>query len=150
MPIIPWPWTLNCCIRSTVWAQAVTPRPISTHPKLALKPSCAEVHKLPSVWTRGLNILYSSQSEAVVVVWFPKGCLKNSAYHLQPFIRTQSAGSSDTMFFWHELQLTCCTSNIQQTQAHIKFSNLPLILVASVISISNRWNCIIDSDIIVL
>lgn len=57
-------------------------------PNVAPRPTLhTEVHKLPSVWPRGLNVhLYSSQSDAVVVFWLQ--CLPPA-----PFPQ-DSAGSS--------------------------------------------------------
>lgn len=71
-----------------VWAQTLSPDPLSTPPKFCLESSRAEVHMLPSVQTR------DSQSDAVVVFWFLRASL--NSYYLQspaPAPRPQDSAS---------------------------------------------------------
>lgn len=138
------PWTLSCCISSFVWAQTLIPRPLNTHPKLPLNPSRAEVHKLPSVWTRGHAVQLLKWCSCCLLV--PKGCLKNRLLTALTTC-TPSLGLSGALGSCqrrNENTKKCCSSDMDynkhmQTQAHVKLSNLSIILSAS---ISCRSSCI--------
>lgn len=129
------PWTLNCCISSFVWAQTLNPGPLSTHPKLALNPSCAEA-QAPKCAPG--DILYSSRSDAVVVFRFLRAAWK-TGYLTALTTCTPSSGLSGALGSCQRRKANTkksCSSDTDynkhmHTQAHVKLSNLSLILAPS-------------------